>query len=285
VPRTYDPEFRRRGVELVRAGRPVRLAAAELGLAAATVYRWKAQDLIDRGIKPGTSTNERGELAAARRRIKELEPELALVKQAAKLFEEGVRPKATYPVIAELTRQGFSAKRCCRLLGVAASGFFMWRRRSPSPRQLRFAWLTELVRAIHADSRGTDGWRRVNAELAYGHGVVVNRKTVRKIMRLHGAAWAARIQEAVPPHGQRRDHRRPGRAPVRPPSPRPVVGHRHHRAPDARGQGVLLRSAGRVLPPGGGLVHRHPSGHPAGNQRPWHGDQQPQPATRPDGHP
>jgi transposase len=93
VPRTYDPEFRRRVVELVRAGRPVRVVAAELGLAEATVYRWKAQDLIDRGVKPGTSTSEQGDLAAARRRIRELETELALVKQAAKLFEEGVRPK------------------------------------------------------------------------------------------------------------------------------------------------------------------------------------------------
>jgi putative transposase len=62
----------------------------------------------------------------------------------------------------------------------------MWRRRSPSPRQLRFAWLTELVRAIYVGSRGTYGWRRVYAELLYGHGVIVNRKTVRKIMRLHG---------------------------------------------------------------------------------------------------
>jgi transposase len=44
VPRTYDPEFRRRVVELVRAGRQVRVVAAELGLAEATVYRWKAQD-------------------------------------------------------------------------------------------------------------------------------------------------------------------------------------------------------------------------------------------------
>ena len=165
MPRTYDPEFRRRVVELVRAGRPVRLVAEELGLAPATVHRWKAQDLIDRGVKPGTSTSECGELAAARRRIRELETELALVRQAAALFEEGVRPKAKYPVIAELAGQGFSAKRCCRILGVAASGFFMWRRRSPSPRQLRFAWLTELVRAIHAHSRGTYGWRRVNAEL------------------------------------------------------------------------------------------------------------------------
>jgi putative transposase len=186
VPRSYDAEFRRRVLDLVKAGRPVRVVAAQLGLAESTVYRWKAQDLIDRGVKPGTSTSERGELAAARRRIQELETELALVKQGAKLFEEGVRPKATYPVIAELAGQGFAAKRCCRILGVAASGFFMWRRRSPSPRQLRFAWLTDLVRAIHADSRGTYGWRRVNAELVYGHGVIVNRKTIRKIMRAQG---------------------------------------------------------------------------------------------------
>jgi putative transposase len=186
VPRSYDPEFRRRVVELVRAGRPVRVVAAELGLAEATVYRWKAQDRIDRGVRPGASSSERGELAAARRRIQELETELALVKQAAALFEEGVRPKAKYPVIAELAGQGFSAKRCCRILGVAASGFYMWRRRAPSPRQLRFAWLTDLVHAIHVDSRGTYGWRRVYAELLYGHGVIVNRKTVRKIMRQHG---------------------------------------------------------------------------------------------------
>ena len=93
MPRTYDAEFRRRVVELVRAGRPVRVVAVELGLAEATVYRWKAQDLIDHGIKAGLSTSERGELAAARRRIKELETELALVTQAAALFEEGVRQK------------------------------------------------------------------------------------------------------------------------------------------------------------------------------------------------
>ena len=69
MPRTYDPEFRRRVVELVRAGRPVRAVAAKLGLAEATVYRWKAQDRIDRGVKPGLSTIEPGELAAAKRRI------------------------------------------------------------------------------------------------------------------------------------------------------------------------------------------------------------------------
>jgi transposase-like protein len=119
VPRTYDPEFRRRVVELVRAGRPVRVVATELGLAEATVYRWKAQDLIDHGVKPGLSTSEQGELAAAKRRIRELETELALVKQAAALFEERVRPKTP-------TRSSLSwPARASRPSGAAASS--AWR--------------------------------------------------------------------------------------------------------------------------------------------------------------
>lgn len=186
MPRTYDSEFRGRVIELLRAGRSVASVAADLDLAEATVYRWKAQDLVDRGERDGPSSSERGELAAAHRRIGELETELELVRKAAALFEEGVRPKDKYPVIAELAGQGHSAKLCCRLLGVASSGFFMWRRRSPSPREIRFAWLSDLVTAIHADSRGTYGWRRVHAELVFGHGVIVNRKTVSKIMRQHG---------------------------------------------------------------------------------------------------
>jgi transposase len=116
-------------VELVRASRPVRGIAAELGLAEATVYRWKAQDLIDRGVKPGTSTSEQGELAAARQRSKELETELALVTQAAKLFEEEVRPKATHPVIARAGQPGLLGQAMLphprrgglRVLHVAAS--------------------------------------------------------------------------------------------------------------------------------------------------------------------
>jgi hypothetical protein len=54
VPRTYDAEFRRRVLDLVRASRPVEVVAAELELAEATVYRWKAQDLDDRGVMSGT---------------------------------------------------------------------------------------------------------------------------------------------------------------------------------------------------------------------------------------
>jgi transposase-like protein len=69
----------------------------ELEVSAATLYRWTRQALIDAGRKPGLKSYEPDELARARRRIKELETELELVKAASALFngDEVVRPKGS----------------------------------------------------------------------------------------------------------------------------------------------------------------------------------------------
>ena len=173
------------------------MVAAELGLAEATVHRWKAQDLIDRGDSRAPRLASAGDSPRPGDASRSWRPRLGSAKQAAKLFAGGACPKASRKPSArsslELTGRGFSAKRCCRILGVAASGFFMWRYVAalpPSPRCDPVCLADRpspcLVRAIHADSRGTYGLRRVNAELICGHGVIVNRKTVRKIMRLQG---------------------------------------------------------------------------------------------------
>jgi len=71
--------------------------AEELKVSAATLYRWKKQALIDAGRKPGAKSYEPDELARARRRIKDLEAELELVKAASALFncEAVVRPKGS----------------------------------------------------------------------------------------------------------------------------------------------------------------------------------------------
>jgi hypothetical protein len=45
----------------------------------------------------------------------------------------------------------------CRVLGVAESGYYEWRGRSPSARTLRHVWLTEVIRQVHADSFGVYG--------------------------------------------------------------------------------------------------------------------------------
>jgi transposase-like protein len=81
VPRSYAPEFRRRVVELVRLGRPVSVVASEVGVSEATVYRWREQDRVDRGDRPGLSSVERVELAEAGRRIRQLETELEITRR------------------------------------------------------------------------------------------------------------------------------------------------------------------------------------------------------------
>jgi putative transposase len=54
MPRPYPLEFRQRALDLVRSGRSAPDVAELLGIAQSCLYRWKQQDLIDRGLKPGT---------------------------------------------------------------------------------------------------------------------------------------------------------------------------------------------------------------------------------------
>jgi putative transposase len=185
MPHAYASQFRAMVVEQVRSGKRVVDVAASVDVAEATVYRWVRQDRVDRGELVGTSTSETAELRAARRRIVELESELATVRRASELFAEGrvVRPKALFGIVETLAREGHGTKRVCRLLRVAPSGFFRWRSTPPSDRAIRRAWLADVIREIHERSRRTYGWRRVRAELDDAYGQRVNKKLIQAIMR------------------------------------------------------------------------------------------------------
>lgn len=93
MPKRYPPEFRCRILELLRAGRSAAEVAADLGLSAQTIYNWRRQDEIDRGLRPGLSSTDHVELVAARRRIVQLESELAVARRAVELLREAVPPK------------------------------------------------------------------------------------------------------------------------------------------------------------------------------------------------
>jgi len=88
VPRRYPEEFRRKVRDLVAAGRPVAQVAADLGISDQTIYVWRTQDLIDSGQVPGATRAEQAELTAAKRRIRELEQEVAILKRARELLKE-----------------------------------------------------------------------------------------------------------------------------------------------------------------------------------------------------
>jgi len=53
----------------------------------------------------------------------------------------------------------------CRVLSVSTSGYYGWRDRPTSSRDRANLELVEVMRTIHADSRGTYGAPRVHAEL------------------------------------------------------------------------------------------------------------------------
>ena len=93
MPRSYPAEFPRKVLDLVEAGRPVAEVAQQLGVTGQTIYNWSNQDLVDRGLRPGVSTAESVELAAARKRIRELETELAVTKRAFGLLKEQTDPR------------------------------------------------------------------------------------------------------------------------------------------------------------------------------------------------
>ena len=137
MPRPYPPEFRQRALDLVRSGRPVPEVAKLLAIAESCLYRWKRQDLVDRGLKPGTGQAESAALAAARKRIRDLEEENKILRKAAAAAEEAVPPKGRYRLVAELHADGVRVRQACYPLGVSTSGYYERKSRAPSARSLR----------------------------------------------------------------------------------------------------------------------------------------------------
>jgi transposase len=83
-------------LELARAGTHVKQLAITFGMSEATIYMWCKQDRIDRGEIDGLSTDQAIELAAAKRRIHQLETELAVSRKVNEVFlEQGLAPKGS----------------------------------------------------------------------------------------------------------------------------------------------------------------------------------------------
>jgi transposase-like protein len=81
MPRRYPPEVRRQVVELARSGTKVAQLAEVFGVSEASIYTWLKQERIDRGEIDGLSTDQALGLAAAKRRIRQLETELAVARK------------------------------------------------------------------------------------------------------------------------------------------------------------------------------------------------------------
>ena len=74
----------------------------------------------------------------------------------------------------------------CRVLKVSTSGYYEWRSRRPSARDVEDAYLIDAIRELHRLARGTYGVRRVHAELVLGRRLRIGHGRVERLMRVAG---------------------------------------------------------------------------------------------------
>lgn len=120
MPRRYPLEFRHKVLDLLAAGRTVAQVAADLQISDQTIYNWREQELIDTGRKPGLTSTDSAELIAARRRMAELETELAVTRRANELLRQVVSPKACYAAVTTMAAQDLPIQVACRVMDVFA---------------------------------------------------------------------------------------------------------------------------------------------------------------------
>jgi putative transposase len=80
--------------------------------------------------------------------------------------------------------QHFQVKRMCHVLGVKRSGYYAWRKRTPSTREQADQALLGLIQAEHKGSRQTYGSPRVHVVLRR-QGVVCGHNRVARLMRVN----------------------------------------------------------------------------------------------------
>ena len=179
MPRSYPAEFRRQVIELARSGTRVKQLVVTFEMSDATIYNWLKQDRIDRGEAEGATTSRQLELAAAKRRIRQLETELAVSRKVNEVFLEQGSPQKPLPGDRVPDRAGNQ----CAARVTHARRLRVWllrlERSSDAPRTLRRIWLAGEIADVHKASAGTYGALRITAELRYGRGI--------------GSAWRGRL--------------------------------------------------------------------------------------------
>ena len=82
----------------------------------------------------------------------------------------------------EENKDSFDVVMMCRVLGVARSGYYAWRKRGPSARAQANVELAKQIEAVHRESRGTYGSPRVHVELC-AQGVACGKNRVARLMK------------------------------------------------------------------------------------------------------
>jgi transposase len=101
MPSKYDPEIKAKAVRLVREHRDdyetewaaIRAVSSRLGMTAETLRKWVRQAEVDDGQAAGMTTRESQELRELRKKNRELEETIEILKAATSFFVRASDPR------------------------------------------------------------------------------------------------------------------------------------------------------------------------------------------------
>jgi transposase len=101
MPSKYDPELKAKAVRLVREHREdyetewaaIRAISTRLGMSAETLRKWVRQAEVDDGQAAGMTTRESQELRELRKKNRELEETIEILKAATSFFVRASDPR------------------------------------------------------------------------------------------------------------------------------------------------------------------------------------------------
>ena len=182
--RRFDRAFKEEAVRLLQtSGRRQRQIAGDLGISVSALGRW-VTELREEDLLSGPHEDAAKEITRRRRERDLARQERDLLKKSAGLLRQGKSMRFRF-IDAERAGLAMPIFRLCRLLQVSVSGFYAWRNRGPSQRQLDDMVLLAHVRAAFRRSRESYGAERVHHELAE-NGIEVGRHRVARLMRGNG---------------------------------------------------------------------------------------------------
>jgi transposase InsO family protein len=82
-------------------------------------------------------------------------------------------------------REEFPVSRMCKVLDVSRSGYYAWRGRPPSKREMANRELYKKIKAVYDETKGTYGSPRIYEELK-SCGIACSENRVARLMRLRG---------------------------------------------------------------------------------------------------
>ncbi|WP_429458928.1 IS3 family transposase [Paraburkholderia sp. JPY465] len=202
----YSPEVRERAVRMVlehqgdreSQWKVIASIAAKFGCSGETLRSWVRKEERDRGLRPGTSTQEQDRLKELEREVRELRQVNEILRKASAYFAPGGARPPTEVMITFIDdhRHVYGVEPICRVLPIAPSTYYthVARRANPDlvpPRAQRDRMLKDEIRRAWEENFQVYGADKVWTQLKR-EGIVVARCTVERLMKQMGLRGVVR---------------------------------------------------------------------------------------------